>query len=859
MPKPDYAHKWTDKQLAALEKRIAAEFKQAAEDLTDTVNAYFEALKKRDAEMAAKAEAGEITEQAYKQWRLAQIGRGKRFEALRDKVAERYTNAHEVAVAYANDATPGIYTLNRNYAAYTIEQISDKADFTLWDEQTVRRLIEEQPGLMPYYPPKRALKRGIDLDYGKKQITASITSSILQGKSISRIADDLQQRMESMNRASAIRTARTSVTAAQNAGRMDSYAAAEKMGIKLKKQWLATLDGRTRHAHAMLDGQTAETDKPFNVDGYEIMYPGDASAPGYLVYNCFVGETQIASDSKIVRSYKHTYNGDLIEVKTACGINFTCTPNHPILTPYGWVAAALLHNGDNLVVTFDRNTGGFRRNSNIKHIHSSMKALYNSLHCFGLMSRDSTLRINFHGDIPTTNVEVITKKWLLRNNGNSGVRQSINKFSLKNANKPLMSQCPLMKHFGSVCKAAFRFISGKCQTLALLWRSLLHPNVHRFRTVSGRDIGVTQDTVNNLTAKSETLGKVLDGFSGEIAVDKVVSVKIIPSGQTATHVYNLQTQNGYYFVNSSISQSGTKCNGIFAIAKNCRCTLIAALDGVDTSSGCRRAREPETGEWGTVSNTTYAEWAGLKKESGSTLDASNAPAKTWQVYGLAERQKYSTSENDTVMIYALGREKRDDGTWTDIKRLELGVEEIPANEDKNLLIVTGLPDKTTFGQFDDTPNYILTDGRMALNKTAKNENTRIQISAAVENEIYALAGLRQDGHFYRVIGSEKEIGYIKKGTVRKSKNHFTGETEDGLSVWEVPKYGGGKLVEVTGEVVSTGSDGEPMLDISTIKFVRVVDDWLDMRKKGIEKFKKKYKWTDAQIDQALKGDYKLNR
>lgn len=286
MPKPDYAHKWTDKRLAALEKRIAAEFKQAADELTATVNAYFAAFVKRDAEMAAKVEAGEITEQQYKQWRLAQIGRGKRFEALRDKVAERYTNAHEVAVAYANDATPGIYTLNRNYAAYTIEQISDKADFTLWDEQTVRRLIDEQPGLMPYYPPKRALKRGIDLDYGKKQITASITSSILQGKSISRIADDMQQRMESMNRASAIRTARTSVTAAQNAGRMDSYAAAEKMGIKLKKEWLATLDGRTRHAHAMLDGQTAETDKPFHVDGYEIMYPGDTSAPGYLVYNC---------------------------------------------------------------------------------------------------------------------------------------------------------------------------------------------------------------------------------------------------------------------------------------------------------------------------------------------------------------------------------------------------------------------------------------------------------------------------------------------------------------------------------------------------------------------------------------------
>lgn len=139
---------------------------------------------------------------------------------------------------------------------------------------------------MPYYPPKRALKRGIDLTYGKKQITASVTSSILQGKSIKHMADDLQKRITTMSRDSAIRTARTAVTGAQNAGRMDSYAAAEKMGIKLKKRWLATLDNLTRHAHAVLDGQTVDIDMPFKVDGDEIMFPGDTSAPGYLVYNC---------------------------------------------------------------------------------------------------------------------------------------------------------------------------------------------------------------------------------------------------------------------------------------------------------------------------------------------------------------------------------------------------------------------------------------------------------------------------------------------------------------------------------------------------------------------------------------------
>lgn len=279
----DYGHLQTEKELAELEKRIAKLYKEAADDLEKTIKEYFAKLEKRDEEMKKLVESEEITEENYKQWRLNQIGRGKRFEALRDKIAERYTKANETAVAYVNDATPGIYTLNRNYAAYEIEQVSDKVDFTLWDESTVRRLAVEEPDLMPYYPKKKALKRGIDLDYGKKQITHQVTSGILLGEGIGKVANRLQENIQNMNRVSAIRTARTSVTGAQNAGRMDSYAAAEKMGIELQKEWLATLDNRTRHSHAVMDGERADNDKKFP-NG--CMYPGDPEGPPWEVYNC---------------------------------------------------------------------------------------------------------------------------------------------------------------------------------------------------------------------------------------------------------------------------------------------------------------------------------------------------------------------------------------------------------------------------------------------------------------------------------------------------------------------------------------------------------------------------------------------
>ena len=280
---------WTDKELEALEKRIAEVYKQAEQDLNKEVQEYFAKFKLRDKEMQALVDAGEMTQAEYQQWRLTQIGRGQRFEVLRDKVAERYTKANEVAIAYVNDMTPSIYSLNRNYEAYTIEKAVGSCDFTMWDESTVRRLLVEQPDVMPFYPEVLAVRRGIDLEYGKSQITKHVTSGIIRGLPPGKIANELMDSVTGMNRTSAVRAARTGITAAQNAGRMDSYVAAENMGIQIKRRWVCTKDSRTRLDHALADGQTvAGTKVAFKVGGYKMKFPGDRSlgAPGHEIYNC---------------------------------------------------------------------------------------------------------------------------------------------------------------------------------------------------------------------------------------------------------------------------------------------------------------------------------------------------------------------------------------------------------------------------------------------------------------------------------------------------------------------------------------------------------------------------------------------
>ena len=280
----DYAYEQTEETLAELEKRIREIYGGASDEIQQIVDEYFEGLKSRDDHQRQLLEAGQITKEQYQLWRLAQIGRGERYEALRDAVAKRCSAANQVALSYVNDTTPGIYSLNYNYQAYTIEKVHGNVGFTLFDEQTVRRLIAEDPQILP----KSRLDIPRDLQWNKDKMKRELVSGIMLGDSTGQLADRLQ-RVTDMNRASALRNARTSLTHAQNAGRQESMLRAKEMGIRQKKQWIAAKDMRTRHSHGMLDRQTVEVDEFFITEnGSKLLFPGDSAhdAEPCDVYNC---------------------------------------------------------------------------------------------------------------------------------------------------------------------------------------------------------------------------------------------------------------------------------------------------------------------------------------------------------------------------------------------------------------------------------------------------------------------------------------------------------------------------------------------------------------------------------------------
>lgn len=278
----DDAHIWTTEQIINLEFRIRRVYKDALASANRKFNEFNGKFKLKNKTLREALKAGEITKADYRDWLRGQVFQRDRLRAQINDIAETMTNANRLAADIINDATPGAFAYNANWAAFQIEKAGNvNMGFGLYDVATVKRLIRDEPSLLP--PSQVDIP--LDLMWNTKKLTAQINQGIILGEDLFTIANRLRS-VASMNENMSLTHARTAMTGAQNSGRIETYHRAEKMGIKLEKEWLATLDSRTRHTHGMLDGQHVPVDDVFRVENYEIRYPGDPTAHPSMVYNC---------------------------------------------------------------------------------------------------------------------------------------------------------------------------------------------------------------------------------------------------------------------------------------------------------------------------------------------------------------------------------------------------------------------------------------------------------------------------------------------------------------------------------------------------------------------------------------------
>ena len=277
----DKAHKATDKRLEVMERELAAIYREAQKGISDKAAAYFDQFIKQDEKKKALVADGKLSEDEYLQWRKNKILYSKRFVTLQGQITGELARVNQTAAAYINDQLPDVYALNYNYVGKGVQRAVKGYSFTLIDANTVKRLATKTDGLLP----ERKVDVPKDKLWNAKKMRSQVLQGILQGESMDKIADRMQT-VTDMNGVSAIRNARTMVTGAENAGRIDMMHKAATDGVIMRKRWIATTDSRTRDWHRDLDGKEVDMDEPFQNDFGDIMFPGDPTADGANVYNC---------------------------------------------------------------------------------------------------------------------------------------------------------------------------------------------------------------------------------------------------------------------------------------------------------------------------------------------------------------------------------------------------------------------------------------------------------------------------------------------------------------------------------------------------------------------------------------------
>lgn len=285
----DWAHDWTDDEIERLERRFRRQYNQAAREMRERLEDMMKTFDKKNSEWKDKVKSGEASKKDYEKWLQDQLTDQDFVRGMSSELAKQANQANQLAMQTINDAIPSVFTENANYAAFGIEQSIGKNthSFDLYDQDTVRRLIAEQPELLPPLQ-KPKMDNGRDLRWNRQKFASAITQSILQGESIPHAAERIGRVMR-MNEAAAVRAARTAITGAENAGRVDSYKRAERIGIELEQEWMATFDNRTRMSHRELHGQHVPVGKYFiasRTTGNKLLYPGDPTADPSEVYGC---------------------------------------------------------------------------------------------------------------------------------------------------------------------------------------------------------------------------------------------------------------------------------------------------------------------------------------------------------------------------------------------------------------------------------------------------------------------------------------------------------------------------------------------------------------------------------------------
>lgn len=253
------------------------------------------------------------------------------------------------------------------------------------------------------------------------------------------------------------------------------------------------------------------------------------------------------------------YIGDVVTIELASGHQLTGTPNHPIGTPSGWVALSELKVGDNVLRSAEGERAPTSIDPDVNHVPPSIQQVVESLPV--RLGRMPAAAKDFHGDGAGSEVYVIRANSLLLDDiSDPQVAEHPKHQGLGGgdvAKRGLDTQgSPLQVPNGPLTSASGDMGGGR-EALALLRGGRGHSDEHRIAPASGLDTSRKQFGPNGGPADSEGFCQGLLARSSEITSDQIVRIVRAPFDG---HVYNLETESGWYIGNGIVTH-------------NCRCAV----------------------------------------------------------------------------------------------------------------------------------------------------------------------------------------------------------------------------------------------------------------------------------------------
>ena len=279
----DLGMRLTDLREERIRRELDKIYTEAANDLHKKARKYLSRHYAKDKQKRADLDAGKITKEQYRRWHQGQEFIGRQWESKIKQMSKSLVNVEREAVRIVHGEQIECFADNANYLEFRIDRDHGFGmNFGLYDTHTVTRLVRDHPELLR----RRSVDGVASEAWNVKTIRNCIMQGILQGESIPDIAKRMARDTASTDMKAMTRYARTAMTGAQNAGRIQAMRESNKQGIVCLKLWIATGDDRTRDAHLELDGHTAPVDTPFQSTLGPIMFPGDPNASDENVWNC---------------------------------------------------------------------------------------------------------------------------------------------------------------------------------------------------------------------------------------------------------------------------------------------------------------------------------------------------------------------------------------------------------------------------------------------------------------------------------------------------------------------------------------------------------------------------------------------